>query len=236
MGTEIKFVTRRNAARWGSRKGDCVASIEHNAKLDIDSMAADMAASGRIAENEARYYCGMVRDYVVQAISEGKRLDFGAFSLKLGIKGTFAGANAPFDPEKNAVTLSLGLGAEMRKALESLRPVNATAGDRPAIQDLRCASVNKAMVLRMGEKILVSGDNLLLDTRRDDEGVWLKDADGERRLARDTVTSCTRTTLDCVFDGGEAIEPGQYRIIVATRSGDVSRSMPATAHRKVEVA
>ena len=233
MGTEIKFKTVATPGGFRKDGSSCRGCVIHNKVLEMDEIGEDFARYAKLDPLTAQYYAKYFVDYMVYAVKNGYRLNLGAFSLFLTMKGKINGANGQFDREMNSLELNIASKKPMLDALASLEPTNITMDG----ETLRISSVMDALektdgVLTIGENVFVAGHTFLIDTSRTDEGVWLETANGEKVLCAE-VRASTATTLDCIFSG--AVAPGEYRFVVSTRMGDPSRPIPAVVKRKVTV-
>ena len=181
-----------------TRKRAC--RVTHNAVLDPDGVAADMAATMRIDEVDAKYYLNMVATYIVRALSEGKKLNLGAFSLSLAIRGCVYGANGAFERGRNALSVTLAPGKELKHALDALEPVNACENETPAPHIGSCidTATKREGEITPDATLYVAGASLETSQSAEDEGVFLED-DSRRVIARGTVVASSAITLDCVF-------------------------------------
>lgn len=235
MRTEISFKTLSMSKDIGGSEGRCRCNVIHSDVMTRDDMAKEMAETMRMDEVEARHGIDAVCAYIVRALSRGRKLNFGEFSLSLSIRGTVDGANGEFVPGQNEVRVNIQAGCKLKDALAKMRPVNATAREesaRPRIASVIDAATREENTVTPGEKLFVSGAGLLVNPSANDEGVWLE-ASGVKVL-RGRIIACGATTLDCVFDA--ALEPGDYSMAVYSRGGDPWRPAPAKARRKVRVA
>lgn len=233
MGKELKFTTA--GMRGGFKKSEtaCRGCVIHNKVLEMDDIAEDFARYAKLDVHDAQYYAKFFVDYIVNAVANGYRLNMGAFSLYLTMKGTIQGANGPFDSARNKLELQIGGKKPIQDALASLEPVNVTmAGDVLRISGVMDETLRTEGVITLGTNVYAAGYTFLIDPSRDDEGVWLENGKGEAILRAEVVSS-TSTTLDCIFRG--SAEPGEYRFAISTRMGDPSRPTPAIARRKVVV-
>jgi hypothetical protein len=87
-------------------------------------------------------------------------------------------------------------------------------------------------VLTVPSKVLVAGNNILIDSTHDDEGVWLVDKNGDV-VATPTVLSNDASLLDLGF--GELPPNGSYALLVKARTGASTDFAPAVARRNVTV-
>ena len=231
MSKEIKFKSVGVHSGFKKSEMTCQGRVIHNKVLEMDEIAEDFARFANMDKNRAGYYAKYFVDYIVDAIGNGYRLNLGAFSLYLTMKGSINGANGQFDSSRNRLELNIDSKKQIEEALSRLEPVNVTMdGETLRITSVLDGVAKQEGVITIGANVCMAGQSFLIDTSRDDEGVWLE-TDGGEVVLRAKVQKSTRTTLDCIFRGDAA--PGEYRIVVATRMGDASRPAPAVARRKV---
>ena len=233
MSKEIKFKTIGVHEGFKKSETTCRARVVHNKVLEMKEIAEGFGRYAKLGENEAMYYAKSFIDYVVEAVGDGNRLNFGAFSLYLTIKGGINGANGQFDRSRNRLELNIASQTPVENALAQLEPVNVTMeGETLRISSVLDGVAKQEGVIATETPVFLTGQSFLVDTSRDDEGVWLETVRGKVVL-RSEILKSTRTTLDCIFRG--AVKPGEYRITVSTRMGDPSRPVPAVSKRKVTV-
>lgn len=233
MSKTIKFKAVATSGRFAGGAKPCHGQIVHNESLGIDAMAGEFAQKAGIGVHEARMHISLFADYVMSALAEGKRMNFGGFELYLSMSGKIDGLNGKFDPSKNAITANIRERETLRAMLAELDPINVTEqGAGVAISSVLDERSKKENVLEAFAVCYASGGTFLVDAQRDDEGVWLERDDGEK-VARAKVLQSTSTTLDFIFE--EPLPPGVYRLAVFTRMGNPSLLSPACARRKVTV-
>lgn len=231
---EIRFRTIESAIPKLSESARCTARIVNNAILRPDEIANEISAQYGIEGAKAKYLIDVVSSYTVRALSEGKKLDFGPYSVGLTLKGTVAGANGAFDPEKNSLSAVLTLGKEAKEALSRLRPVNERSGGSPVIRSIITEGGEEGVV-RFGFKVFISGLNLETSATNPDEGIWLCDAKDGRRLIKGRVLQSTSTTFDGIFDGPDGLPPDKYRLELTSRGGNPAQPTPSKCFRIVQV-
>ena len=226
------------------KNGKYHCKVAHNRVIAPDEVAEDMAKKLHIDPLQAQLYLANVLAYIERSVEEGESINFGSFSLYISMKGTVEGANGDYDPEANALALNLRAGAKIKKALSSLKPVNATLepDEKPAITRIADTSLKKEGVIS-GEpdaEVVITGRNLAMSgwgeaSRRaagTDEGVRLESKDGETVATGRVLEACTNV-VRVKFDA--AIPPGAYRIVIATRNNRGTRTNPAIAKRELQV-
>ena len=222
------------------KNGKYHCKVAHNRVIAPDEVAEDMAKKLHIDPLQAQLYLANVLAYIERSVEEGESINFGSFSLYISMKGTVEGANGDYDPEANALALNLRAGAKIKKALSSLKPVNATLepDEKPAITRIADTSLKKEGVIS-GEpdaEVVITGRNLAMELTGDEgdegEGVRLETKDGETVATGRVLEACTNV-VRVKFDA--AIPPGAYRIAIATRNNRGTRTNPAVAKRELQV-
>ena len=220
------------------KNGKYHCKVAHNRVIAPDEVAEDMAKKLHIDPLQAQLYLANVLAYIERSVEEGESINFGSFSLYISMKGTVEGANGDYDPEANALALNLRAGAKIKKALSSLKPVNATLepDEKPAITRIADTSLKKEGVIS-GEpdaEVVITGRNLAMELTGEegDEGVQLESKDGETVATGRVVEACTNV-VRVKFDA--AIPPGAYRIVIVTRNHRGPRTNPAVAKRELQV-
>lgn len=233
MGKTIKFKSVSTSKKFGSGSKACHGQILHNETLGIDRMAEEFAKLASIGVHEARMYVSLFADYIVNSLGDGKLLKFGDFEIFLAMTGGIDGLNGRFDPAKNAITANMRAREGLRTALAGLEPMNVTdEGSRVTISSVMDGRYKKDGVMGAAEVGYAAGGTFLIDTEKDDEGVWLERGNGEK-VARAKVLKSTSTTLDFKFE--EPPSPGAYRLAVYTRMGNPALPAPAHIRKKITI-
>lgn len=230
---EIKFKTVESRLGTMRENSRCTGRIMHNAVLGPDNMAAEIAQQYGLDEPRAAYMAKVMASYIVHSLGEGKKLDFGPFSLSLVLKGSITGVNGAFTDGKNSIGVNFTPGRELKDALAALHPVNVARDSAPRITSIIGERTKKDGEIALGENVYVAGANLQTATDAADEGVWICDRSGSRILAGRVLRS-TATTLDCAFDAVPDFSPGRYKFELATRNA-VSSASPAICSRFVDI-
>lgn len=206
--------------------------VTHNAVLNLDGMAREFALSKHISEADARYQLASVDDFIAAQVAAGNRLNFKNFSVSIKMVGTVERANAPYDPDKNPLQVSITPTAALKSVVATLTPINETDKAAPKIYEVQQNGVKSMCLIRQdGSQIVVNTSNCLIDKTAADEGVFLIDAKDET-LLRANILSNDHNTIRVAFPPS-TLEPGSYRLLVKCRGG-VGRPLVTTT-RKVEV-
>lgn len=161
------------------------------------------------------------------------RLNLDGFTVSAAITGSFATADAAFDPEKNALELVLRLDDDIRLALVNVTPTilgSATESTRVRVDRVADTTNPRPYNIVYGQQeFRVHGLNLVLD----DEGAEVKLQDAMGALFDVTVDEVASKQL---FRGhaNELIPAGDYKLIVKSRGGDAAGELQRV-FRKVKV-
>ena len=108
------FTTCMGKTRLTDGKATYSARVTHKDivrdKALIEGLAAETGYSTTIVGTVIE---GM-RSYLGKQLKAGKKVDFGAFSVGLSVRGAFPSANAPFDPMVNSVGVDIRAGDDGR--------------------------------------------------------------------------------------------------------------------------
>lgn len=229
---EIRFRTVESKLKSLVQNVKCTARVVHNDILNLDDMAAEIASRNGMDEHRAKYIAEILSSYMIDALCEGKRLDFGKFALSLSIKGCIDGSNGAFTPGVNSLKVRFELGKDAKRRFAAIRPVNDRVFPAPRITSVIDGIQKKEGAIALGTTVYLAGENLMTDSGRGDEAIWLCDKAGAR-LLKGRILKCTSSTLDCEFDSAPDIPAGKYRLLLVTRSGNHSLATPATCTRIV---
>lgn len=206
--------------------------VTHNAVLDLDGMARALAATNHISEAEARYQLASVDDFIAAQVAAGNRLNFKNFSVSIKMGGTVERANAPYDPEKNPLHVSMTPSAALKAAVATLTPINETDKATPKIYEVMQEGAKDLCLIKQdGAPIVINVSNCRVDETAADEGVFLINS-ADEILLRAKILSIDFHTIRIAFPKS-ALAPGSYRLLVKCRGG-IGRPLVTTT-RKVEL-
>lgn len=230
---KLKFKTA--LSNIGKNEKPCYRAIVcHNGTVEAKYVAEKAAKAAGVAANVAKFYLEKFLRHAVDALVGGCRVEAeDLFRAMLSVTGTFAAADAAWNSAKNALSPNFAAKGIVKDAFAGAEAENTTKGAKVQISRVLDVLAHIPDVLTVGQKALLSGQGMLVDTEAEDEGVWLENAEGVN-VAAGTIVNRTDTTLDCTF--AEWPEPGAYRICVASRGGLGERYGVAVAKRQIEVA
>jgi len=233
METTIKFTTHANPSRQGMKKGPCIGRITHNGTLGGEVLVEALVAKTGFNPIQTDAFLNALAAVIPEGIAAGKIVDLGALQLRLSISGTFPSANAPYDPSVNRLEPYLVPGKSLMTAVNRLSPVNATTMDRPWLYEVGCDGHRSLNEIGLGEAVSINGQNIRIDTSREDEGIWLEDDAFVKQVQAEIIATDSAHAV-CKFLPG-SLAPGKYRLALYTRDGTVANGQVAVVRRIVKV-
>jgi len=217
--TSIKFITTQSRTKLTAGKTCYQGQLQHNNVLgekETKSLFADYCGE---PESRTTRYVDALTEFIAQQVAAGYRIDFGGFAVGLKLRGGFKSMNAAFDPQTNAVSVEMIPGKDIRKAAQTLKPLNVTDSTK-----WRLTGVLQQTPFEVWDQIVPDGERTLtstgympaVDPSKPDEGIWVEDDDGTRVLTGEVVKSNFGSTdyrLVGPIDRGEywSVLQGRYR-------------------------
>ena len=217
---EIKFVTTESKTRLTAGKTCYQGQLQHNNVLTQKETRRWFAKYCSEPESRTTRYIDALGEFIAQEIANGNRLDFGPFAVGLKLRGGFKSSNGEFDEKTNSISVEMTPGADIKKAVEALRPVNVTDDTRWHISSTLQRTpyqVYDQIVADGLRKFTVTGYIPAVNLAQPDEGVWLESDAGEKVLVA-TVEKSEFAYADCTLDG--SLERGDYWIVIQCRYRD----------------
>jgi len=215
-----------------------IGQIIHNSSLDMNDMAKRYSVKYKVSESEAHFNLSSAAEYIKSEIEAGNKLNFGAFSVSLKMKGRFSYANSTYSAKENPIRVVMTPKADLNAAAAKLEPVDVTERTKPWIDsvvhhDMKPGEDRLVNVIRLnGGLTTMNAYNCKVNQACADEGVWLTTLNGSELLKATEIKANTRTTCDVVFPVSD-LPAGEYRIEIRSRGNPTNPLVSAT--RKVEV-
>ena len=217
----VKATVRSNATA-----GKFQAILTPVDEIKGDELVNQLAQYSGIKPGQARIQLTALEGFVLDMLSQGKRLDFGLVSFYPRLSGALSSRDA--DPSVDGLFVR-GAVKATRKLANSLkgklRAVNVTATDAVAIYNVFDRDANTFDVIAADHVLSISGNNIQIDSSSDDEGVWLvkrlhvsKRNHTYETVARARVTKSDVSIAEAVFPG--PLPRGKYLLEVHTRRGN----------------
>jgi len=152
-------------------------------------------------------------------------------SIRHVVKGWFDGSSGPWVKGKNYLALASVAIDPFKSALAGVVPLNRTEGVTPAITSVLDNTTGLYVVIAGTNPFTVAGTDLGPDTTKTDEYVGIISAAGV--LTKAVIESSSLQTVKAAF--ATAPTPGNYTLVVATRSGLGSEFGVRSATRRIVV-
>ena len=227
------FTTCVGKTKLTSGKATYSARVRHNDIVRDEALVQGLAAETGYSTTIVGTVVEGIRTYLCNQLKVGNKVDFGAFSVGLSVRGSFPSANAPFDPKENSVGIDIRAGADLRKAVEGIVPDNVTDTEAPRITGILSFAhqgPNNYFKIMRGDPCNMVGLNFGTRFMGDGDGVWLESRSGEK-VAMLRVTKHVEGWIGFVLD--EDVPLGEYWLVVG--SHQPGRPGVAMGRRLVQV-
>ena len=211
--TCVKATVRSNATA-----GKFQAILTPVDEIKGDELVNQLAQYSGIKPGQARIQLTALEGFVLDMLSQGKRLDFGLVSFYPRLSGALSSRDA--DPSADGLFVR-GAVKATRKLANSLKGKLRAV----AIYNVFDRDANTFDVIAADHVLSISGNNIQIDSSRDDEGVWLvkrlhvsKRNHTYETVARARVTKSDVSIAEAVFPG--PLPRGKYLLEVHTRRGN----------------
>jgi len=175
-------------------------------------------------EAKARFALDAYGQAILDALSANKYVHAGPFNAKLAVRGSLPSMTAQPNRIDNPVVANITAAGSLADALRLIEVVNNAEVVAAAIYEIMqngASAVNR--IESATGQIVITGTGLAIDTAAADEGVWLANKDTGTVVKTLSVTSADSGAIRCTV--GSLPENGQYRLTIATRDGDATKSV-----------
>ena len=215
--------------------------VNHNGSVGEDAFFENVSRICGIQPVVLKSNFDICISQMMEELKHGYRVELPKLSVFLTMPGGFAGMSAEARAAADArLAVRLAAKGDLKTCCQGdgFTLENVTQGATVVIRGVNDTVLKQDNVISRGTdvEVHVVGAGLYLGDGSDpDVGVWLADADGEV-LASARIVESTATTLVCTFAQVD-LEPGAYRLCVASRNGmDPERYGVTIARRNVTVA
>ncbi len=232
MHNQILYQTRQVPAPMHEDIMYWVGKVLQNRTATSEEVAAIAAERLRLSPSDVQYIYVKTGEIVREIVMNGRNVNLDWVAFTISLTGSFDKCDSPFTAGRNFLMVRAHARPSLRDCLAGVTPRNATGGLKAAILSVMDNVAMEEGVLTVPSKVLVAGNNILIDSTHDDEGVWLVDKNGDV-VATPTVLSNDASLLD--LDFGELPPNGSYALLVKARTGASTDFAPAVARRNVTV-
>ena len=201
--------------------------------IEAEELSVSVGKETRLDPLDVQYIWTKTGSTILALVREGYNVDLDWLAFDVTVLGSFENSDSAFDLSKNRLAVRAHVRPPVRDCLAAIVPENVNGRLVAKIQSLMDTASQTEGLITVASKILVSGNGLLIDPSREDEGVALCTKSGEA-VAVPTILANDASTLDLAFD--ELPPDGDYVLVVKARNGEPVSRKPAVARRNVTVA
>jgi hypothetical protein len=184
---------------------------------------------------KARFALDAYGQAILDALSANKYVQAGPFNAKLAVKGSLQSMTEQPNKINNPVVANITAAGALKDALSLIEVVNNSEVVAAAIYEVMQAGASGVNRIESADGVItITGTGLMLDLNAADEGVWLADKNTGAVVKNADVSYSDHGVIRCAFNAASFPEDGQYRLVVATRDGDATKSV-RTVTRLVQV-
>ena len=228
MVNTLKFKMLKMSGATTTRCKRYKAAPLYRAEVSQSDFIALLAKNAGESPATAGYYVAAVQELIKTLLREGKRvhLDIATFAPTLE-SATYDSLDA--DLSEARVTASVKSTRELRASIgEHLVAENVEKKWHLKIESVESAHMGKMNVIKPGVDVYMVCLGIWMDTKSDDEGIFLESANGEI-VAKARIIEQYSDASVFVFD--DDIPPGnRYRLVVSTRTGRSKEYAPVRQH------
>jgi hypothetical protein len=202
--------------------------------LGINEIAEQWAESASLKSVMAKTVIGSLEEFILQALAEGKQLDFGLVSFYPRLSGAL--------PSRDSDPVAAGLfvrgAVRARRALcnglrDKIEAVNLASSIQPRIFSIYDMEANRSGQITAGHRISAAGRDIPIDPADPEEGVWIerRTKRGYERIMKAKVLYSDGTRVEFSFDAD--LPPRKYMIAIQTRCGRGKDYKTAICRREV---
>ena len=232
MEKQILFQTRKASLPQKEGSSFWLGQAIPGRTATSEEVAAIVAGKLRLSPSDLQYIYVKTGETVREIVMNGRNVNLDWVAFTISLTGSFDKCDSPFTAGRNVLMVRAHARPVLRDCLAGVTPRNATGGLKAAILTVMDNVAMEEGVITVPSKVLVAGNNILIDPTHDDEGVWLVDKSGDV-AATPAVLSNDASLLD--LDFGALPPDGNYALLVKARTGASTDFAPAVARRNVTV-
>ena len=223
---KFKMLNMSGAATTHSKRYK--AAPLYKAEVSQSDFVAMLAKNAGASPATAGYYVAAAQELIKTLLREGKRvhLDVATFAPVLE-SATYDSLDA--DLSSAHVTASVKATRGLKASIgEYLVAENAEKKWHLKIESVQSAYMDKMNVIKPGVDVYMVCLGIWMDTKNDDEGIFLESANGEI-VAKARIIEQSSDTSVFVFDDDIAPD-SRYKLVVSTRTGRGKEYAPVRQH------
>ena len=212
------------------------ADIKVLGRLGIDEIAEQWAESASLKPVMAKTVIASLEEFILEALAEGKQLDFGLVSFYPRLSGALSSR----DSDPAAEGLFVRGAVKARRALcnglrDKIDVVNSASSIRPQIFGIYDIEAKRSDQIAAGHRVSAEGRDIPIDSADPEEGVWIerRTKRGYERIMKAKLLYSDVARVEFMFDAD--LPPRKYMIAVHTRCGRGKDYKIAVCRREVSI-
>lgn len=196
------------------------ADIKVSEKLGLKEIAEQWAESSAMKPVLAKTMIGSLEEFILQALSEGKQLDFGLVSFYPRLSGSLSNRDSDPMAEGLYVRGAVKARSALRDGLkDKIDAVNSYSSVRPRLFYVFDCDTNRPDRISEGHKLSATGRDILMDLDDPEEGVWIerRTKRGYERVVKAKILHSDQEKVDFTYDC--SLPSRKYLIAIYTRCG-----------------
>ena len=193
---------------------------------------AESARQAHMDVADIAYVDQKMRGVLIAFLLDGYPVVLDWFGLNYAFTGPLDSADDDFDPNRNSIVVRAYSRPPLRDCHSEMKVRNVTSGLKASILSVTDNAAMEENVITVPSKVLVAGNNILVNIENQDEGCWLAKKNGDI-IAAAQILANDASSLDLAF--AELPPDGEYVLVVKARSGASTDYAPAIARRTVTV-
>ena len=196
------------------------ADIKVSGRLGLQEIAEQWAESSAMKPVLAKTMIGSLEEFILQALAEGKQLDFGLVSFYPRLSGALPSRDSDPTAEGLYVRSAVKARSALRDGLrEKIDAVNSYSTVRPRLFNVYDKDAEKFDVIAEGHTISAVGRDIEMDPQDPEEGVWIerRTKRGYEPVMKARILYSDPGRVEFMYD--TALPARKYLIAVHTRCG-----------------
>ena len=197
-----------------------------------EELYAEVARRAHLEISDVKYIVDKLLEVIVSFLKEGYPVLLDWLAIAPAMTGGLETADGQFSRDRNAIVIRTHSRPPLRDCMADYSARNLVEKLKATILSVMDNVAMQENLLTVASKILVVGNNMLINRENVDEGVTLTKKDGEI-VATAEILANDSSTIDLAFP--ELPPDGEYVLVVKARSGATTDYAPAVARRNVTV-
>lgn len=196
------------------------ADIKVSGRMGLAEIAEQWAESSAMKPVLAKTMIGSLEEFILQALAEGKQLDFGLVSFYPRLSGALPSRDSDPATEGLYVRGAVKARRALRDGLkEKIDAVNSYSSIQPRLFNVYDKDAERFDRISEGHKLSATGRDIQIDPEDPEEGVWIerRTKRGYEPIMKAKILHSDPGRVEFMYNGD--LPPRKYQIAVHTRCG-----------------